>query len=108
MYRIYTVIIKLFPSNNHQKIIEITGYQLCILSIIEIVHQKPDSKKLPGLEAQALNTSIPEAMERRSPVPGQSGLHSEFEATPGYIGKAHLKKRKRKKKENLQTSFSMM
>lgn len=81
---------------------------MCILSIIEIVHQKPNSKKLPGLEAQAFNTSIPEAKERRSPVPGQDGLHSEFEATPSYIGKASLKKRKREKKENLQISFTIM
>ncbi|XP_021076275.1 telomere repeats-binding bouquet formation protein 1 isoform X1 [Mus pahari] len=44
---------------------------------LKIIHQKPDSKKLPGLEAQALNTSIPEAKERRSPVPGQSGLHKK-------------------------------
>ncbi|XP_063134949.1 telomere repeats-binding bouquet formation protein 1 isoform X6 [Rattus norvegicus] len=75
---------------------------------IKIVHQKQNSKKLPGLEAQAFNTSIPEAKERRSPVPGQHGLHSEFEATPSYIGKARLKKRKREKKENLQISFTIM
>ncbi|XP_008770474.1 telomere repeats-binding bouquet formation protein 1 isoform X2 [Rattus norvegicus] len=44
---------------------------------IKIVHQKQNSKKLPGLEAQAFNTSIPEAKERRSPVPGQHGLHKK-------------------------------
>nr|XP_034378058.1 telomere repeats-binding bouquet formation protein 1 [Arvicanthis niloticus] len=41
------------------------------------VHQIPDSKKLPGLEVHALNTSIPEAKERRSPVPGQRGPHKK-------------------------------
>ncbi|XP_031196965.1 telomere repeats-binding bouquet formation protein 1 isoform X2 [Mastomys coucha] len=44
---------------------------------LKTLHQKPDSKKLPGLEAQPLNTSIPEAKERRSPVPGQHGLHKK-------------------------------
>ncbi|GAB1293532.1 Telomere repeats-binding bouquet formation protein 1 [Apodemus speciosus] len=44
---------------------------------LKIVHQKPDSKNLPGLEAQALNTSIPEAKERRPPVPDQRGLHKK-------------------------------
>ncbi|XP_052023068.1 telomere repeats-binding bouquet formation protein 1 [Apodemus sylvaticus] len=44
---------------------------------LKIVHQKPDSENLPDLEAHALNTSIPEAKERRSPVPGHRGLHKK-------------------------------
>lgn len=86
-----------------------TVCQLCILSVIEAIHLKPDSQKLPSLEEHACNTSIPEAKARRFRVPGQHGLHSEFEARPSYIGQACLRKRKKeKRKENLQTSFSIM
>lgn len=62
-------------------------------------HQKPDSQKLPDLEEHACNTNIPEAKARRFQVPGQHGLHSEFEASPCYIGKACLKKKKKREKK---------
>lgn len=104
----HTVIIKLLPYNSHQEITEITVYRLCILSVIEAIHQKPDSQKLPGLGEHAHNTSIPEAKARRFRVPGEHGLHSEFEASPCYIGKACFRRKKAKRKENLQTSFSIM
>lgn len=98
-YHTHTVIVKLFPHNSHQEITEITVYQLCILSVIEPTHQKPDSQKLPDLEEHACNTNIPEAKARRFQVPGQHGLHSEFEASPCYIGKACLKKKKKREKK---------
>lgn len=93
----HTVIIKLLPYNSHQEITEITVYQLCIF-VIEAIHQKPDSQKLPGLEEHARNTSIPEAKARRFRVPGEHGLHSEFEASPCYIEKACLRRKKAKRK----------